>query len=146
MTETMTLNEAPVQTDIPLVDLASQHREVAAEIQAGFDEVIATTGFIGGPAVAKFEAELGRWWDRRHVVGVANGTDALELMMRAGGIGPGDEVIVPANSFIATASSVVRADSNASLPSSARPLVGVIITKLFDSVMVGGTPRVSKLR
>ena len=105
----MTLNEAPVQTDIPLVDLASQHREVAAEIQAGFDEVIATTGFIGGPAVAKFEAELGRWWDRRHVVGVANGTDALELMMRAGGIGPGDEVIVPANSFIATASSVVRA-------------------------------------
>ena len=85
----MTLNDAPLKIDIPLVDLAAQHHEVAAEVQAGWDRVLACTGFIGGPAVADFEAELGTWWGRRHVIGVANGTDALELMLRASGIGPG---------------------------------------------------------
>ncbi|MGZ4727891.1 MAG: DegT/DnrJ/EryC1/StrS family aminotransferase, partial [Acidimicrobiales bacterium] len=53
--------------------------------------------------------DFGAWWGRRSAIGVANGTDALELMLRAADIGPGDEVIVPANSFIATASAVVRA-------------------------------------
>jgi len=98
-----------VHAPIPLVDLAAQHREVADEVLAGFEQLMSTTGFIGGDAVTQFEEELAQWWGRRAVVGVANGTDALELMLRAAGIGPGDEVIVPANSFIATASSVVRA-------------------------------------
>ena len=96
-------------SNIPLVDLAAQHREVAEEVALGFERILETTGFIGGDAVADFESELAEWWGRREAIGVANGTDALELMFRAAGIGPGDEVIVPANSFIATASSVVRA-------------------------------------
>ena len=104
----MTTAAAPT-SKIPLVDLAAQHAEVAAEVAEGFERVLSTTGFIGGPAVADFESELAGWWGRDHAVGVANGTDALELMLRAAGVGSGDEVIVPANSFIATASAVVRA-------------------------------------
>ena len=96
-------------TEIPLVDLAAQHVEVADEVEAGFRDVMATTGFIGGARVEAFEQDFGAWWGRRSAIGVANGTDALELMLRAADIGPGDEVIVPANSFIATASAVVRA-------------------------------------
>jgi dTDP-4-amino-4,6-dideoxygalactose transaminase len=99
---------APV-VDVPFVDLAAQHREVAEQITAGFARVMAGTDFIGGAEVAAFEADLSRWWGREHTIGVANGTDALELMLRAAGIGAGDEIIVPANSFVATASSVVRA-------------------------------------
>ena len=98
---------APV-VEVPLVDLAAQHREVADLVQAGFDRVMADTDFIGGREVAAFESELGRWWGRDHVVGVGNGTDALELMLRGAGIGPGDEILVPANSFVATASAVAR--------------------------------------
>jgi dTDP-4-amino-4,6-dideoxygalactose transaminase len=104
----MTTAAAPTSM-IPLVDLAAQHAEVAAEVAEGFERVLTTTGFIGGPAVDAFETELAAWWGRDQVVGVANGTDALELMLRAAGVGSGDEVIVPANSFIATASAVVRA-------------------------------------
>ncbi|MGZ7015328.1 MAG: DegT/DnrJ/EryC1/StrS family aminotransferase, partial [Acidimicrobiales bacterium] len=95
--------------EIPLVDLVAQHAEVADEIELGFREVMASTSFIGGARVEAFEQDFGAWWGRRSAIGVANGTDALELMLRAADIGPGDEVIVPANSFIATASAVVRA-------------------------------------
>jgi len=95
--------------EIPLVDLAAQHAEVASEVEAGFREVMASTGFVGGARVEAFERDFGTWWGRGSAIGVANGTDALELMLRAADIGPGDEVIVPANSFIATASAVVRA-------------------------------------
>ena len=96
-------------TEIPLVDLAAQHAEVADEVEIGFREVMATTGFIGGAKVEAFERDFGLWWGRRSAIGVANGTDALEMMLRAADIGPGDVVFVPANSFIATASAVVRA-------------------------------------
>jgi dTDP-4-amino-4,6-dideoxygalactose transaminase len=98
----------PVTADIPFVDLASQHAEVAAEIEVGFRAVMANTAFIGGEVVGAFEEDLATWWGRSHAIGVANGTDAIELMLRAAGIGGGDEVIVPANTFIATASAVVR--------------------------------------
>ena len=87
--------------EIPLVDLAAQHAEVASEVEAGFRDVMASTGFVGGARVEAFERDFGTWWGRGAAIGVANGTDALELMLRAAGIGPGDEVIVPANSFIA---------------------------------------------
>ena len=96
---------------IPLVDLAAQHREVAAEVEAGFERVIHDTAFVLGADVAAFEREYADFCQVAHVVGVANGTDALELALRAAGIGqdPADEVIVPANTFIATAEAVARA-------------------------------------
>ncbi|GAA1831667.1 DegT/DnrJ/EryC1/StrS family aminotransferase [Pseudonocardia ailaonensis] len=95
--------------NIPLVDLAAQHAEVAAEVAEGWAQVLARTAFVGGPAVAAFEAEYAAYSGVEHVVGVANGTDALELALRALGVGPGDECLVPANTFIATAEAVVRA-------------------------------------
>ena len=94
---------------IPLVDLGAQHAEVAAEVAEGWAKVLARTAFVGGPAVAAFEAEYAEYAGVEHVVGVANGTDALELALRALGIGPGDECLLPANTFIATAEAVARA-------------------------------------
>jgi dTDP-4-amino-4,6-dideoxygalactose transaminase len=94
---------------IPLVDLQAAHAEVAEEVEAGFKRVIAETAFVGGEEVAAFEREYAAFGGVAHCVGVANGTDALELALRAAGVGPGDEVIVPANTFVATAEAVARA-------------------------------------
>ena len=94
---------------IPLVDLAANHRQVADAIAQGFARVLERTAFIGGAEVAEFEQAFGTFSGVRHCVGVANGTDALELALRALGVGAGDEVILPTNSFVATALAVVRA-------------------------------------
>jgi len=94
---------------VPFMDLTWQHAQVAAEVEAGFADVLQTTAFIGGPAVGAFEQEFATYSGTAHSVGVANGTDAIELGLRAHGIGRGDEVILPANTFIATAEAVDRA-------------------------------------
>jgi dTDP-4-amino-4,6-dideoxygalactose transaminase len=78
-------------------------------VAAGFAAVMDTTAFILGPAVEEFEKAYAAFSGATHCIGVANGTDAIELGLRAAGIGPGDEVIVPANTFIATALAVARA-------------------------------------
>jgi dTDP-4-amino-4,6-dideoxygalactose transaminase len=93
---------------IPLVDLKAAHEEVADEVRTGFERVLANTAFVGGEEVRLFEREYADFGEVAHCVGVANGTDALELALRAGGVGPGDEVVVPANTFIATAGAVAR--------------------------------------
>jgi dTDP-4-amino-4,6-dideoxygalactose transaminase len=95
-------------TDVPFVDLAAAHAEVAGEIAAGFDRVLATTAFVQGPDVGDFEREYAAFCGAAHCVGVANGTDAIELALRALGCGPGAEVVLPANTFVATAEAVVR--------------------------------------
>jgi dTDP-4-amino-4,6-dideoxygalactose transaminase len=94
--------------NIPLVDLAAQQREVDAEVREGLDEVFETTAFIGGKAVGAFELAYAEATDVAHCVGVANGTDALELALRACGVTAGGEVVLPANTFIATAEAVSR--------------------------------------
>ncbi len=94
---------------IPLVDLAAQHAEVADEVLVGWTEVLANTAFVGGPAVAAFEREYADFVGARHCVGLGNGTDAVELALRAVGVGPGDDVVLPANTFVATAEAVSRA-------------------------------------
>ena len=95
-------------TSVPLVDLAVQHAAVADEVAEGWRQVLAKTSFIAGPQVATFEAEYAAFTGARQCVGVANGTDAIEIALRALGVGPGDECIVPANTFIATAEAVHR--------------------------------------
>jgi len=97
---------------IPLVDLGIQHQQVADEVAAGFARVIGRGAFILGEEVAGFERDFAAFCDARHCIGVASGTDAIELMLRAAGIGSGDEVIVPVNTFIATALAVVRAGAS----------------------------------
>lgn len=94
---------------IPLVDLKAQHAEVADEIARGFEKVFERTAFILGDEVQAFEEAFARFCGTAWCLGVGNGTDAIELLIRALGLGPGDEVLVPANTFIATALGVLRA-------------------------------------
>lgn len=94
--------------NIPLVDLGLQHRRVADEVAEGFARVLANTSFILGPEAAAFERAYAEYCGVSHAVGVGNGTDAIELALRAVGVGPGDEVIAPANTFVATAGAIVR--------------------------------------
>jgi dTDP-4-amino-4,6-dideoxygalactose transaminase len=91
---------------VPLIDLKIQHRSIAAEIEAAIKNVCDNTAFIGGDAVKSFEEEFAAYCGAKHGVGVANGTEALFLALKALGVGEGDEVIVPANTFIATAAAV----------------------------------------
>ncbi|MEW1823718.1 DegT/DnrJ/EryC1/StrS family aminotransferase [Arthrobacter sp. NPDC080031] len=93
---------------IPLVDLGAQQEEIADEVEIGMKEVFAQTSFIGGPAVTEFEKAYAGFLGARHCVGVGNGTDAIELALRSCGVRSGGEVIVPANTFIATAEAVSR--------------------------------------
>lgn len=106
----MTLNDTVDNgTVVRFVDLGAQHSEVAEEIEAGLRRVIAATAFVDGPEVAEFEREWAAYCGVAQCVSVGNGTDAIELGLRAAGIGRGHEVIVPANTFIATAEAVTRA-------------------------------------
>ena len=93
---------------VPLVDLSAQFDEIDDEVRAGLDALFATTSFVGGPPVDEFEREYASFLGIQACVGVANGTDALELAFRAVGVSAGGEVILPANTFIATAEAVSR--------------------------------------
>ena len=94
---------------VPLTDLPAATRDVAAKVHAAWHQVVDSSAFIGGSFVGAFEDEWAQYCGTRVAVGVGNGTDAMTLTLRALGIGPGDEVIVPANTFIATAEAVVLA-------------------------------------
>jgi dTDP-4-amino-4,6-dideoxygalactose transaminase len=94
---------------VPLVDLRLQHQRIRDEVLAAITEVMDTTAFVLSPQVAVFERQFADYCGVAHTIGVGNGTDAIEIALRAAGIGPGDEVIVPANTFVATAEAVVRA-------------------------------------
>ncbi|WP_345801189.1 DegT/DnrJ/EryC1/StrS family aminotransferase [Microbacterium sp. AZCO] len=93
---------------VPMLDLGHQHRLVADEVAEGFARVLASNSYVLGREVEQFEREYGDYLGLAHVVGVGNGTDALELALAAAGVGPGDEVVIPANTFVATAEAVVR--------------------------------------
>ena len=88
---------------IPFVDLAAQQARLKSEIEAGIAGVLAHGQFILGPEVAALEEKLAAYAGVRHCISCANGTDALQIALMALGIGPGDEVITPAFSYIATA-------------------------------------------
>ncbi len=87
---------------IPFLDLSATYRELKPEIDAAVTRVLTSGYYIGGPEVEAFEDEFATWCGTAHTVGVANGLDALHLALRAMGVGPGDEVIVPSNTYIAT--------------------------------------------
>ncbi|QYF72846.1 DegT/DnrJ/EryC1/StrS aminotransferase family protein [Cryobacterium sp. PAMC25264] len=93
---------------VPFLDLVSQQAEIAEEVLPAWREQFTSAAFVGGAEVAAFEREYAAYIGVRHCVGVANGTDAVELALRAVGICPGDEVIIPVNTFIATAEAVTR--------------------------------------
>ncbi len=88
---------------INMVDLKGQYLKIKDEVDKGIMEVIETTSFIKGPAVQKFQSNLEKYLDVKHVIPCGNGTDALQVAMMALGLKPGDEVITTSFTFIATA-------------------------------------------
>jgi len=91
---------------IPLVDLKTQYQNLKIEIRAAIQAVMDRTDFVLGQDVELFEGEFARFVGVKHAAGVASGTDALTLILRALDVAPGDEVILPVNTFAATAFSV----------------------------------------
>ena len=97
------------QSQVPFVDLAAQYCSISAEINEAISKVIRETDFILGREVCLFEEEFAAFCQTKFAVGVDSGTSALELALRAYEIGPGDEVITAANSFIASALAISHA-------------------------------------
>ena len=91
---------------VPFVDLKAQYRTIAAEVEAAMQRVVADADFILGSDVVKFEQEFARFCEAEYAVGLDSGTSALELGLRAFGIGEGDEVITVSHTFIATAAAI----------------------------------------
>lgn len=87
---------------IQMVDLVGQYQKIKPEVDAALQRVINSTAFINGPEVKEFEKELGAYLGAKHVIGCANGTDALQIAMMALGLKPGDEVITASFTFVAT--------------------------------------------
>jgi dTDP-4-amino-4,6-dideoxygalactose transaminase len=129
-------------TSIPLVDLSAQHAAVAEEVAEGWREVLARAAFIGGPQVAAFEREYAEFIGVPHCVAVANGTDAIEIALRALGVGHGDECILPANTFIATAEAVSRAGATPVLVDCADDDTYLIDVKAVEDAV---TPRTAAI-
>ena len=102
----MTSLARPATEAIPLLDLRAQYESIQSEIREALDEVLRSQQFVLGPQGEALEQEIAQRCGVRHAVGVGSGTDALELALNVCGVGSGDEVIVPAFTFIATASAV----------------------------------------
>lgn len=91
---------------IPFLDLKSQYLSIKDEVINAVEHICNDTAFIGGKAVDIFEESFAKYCNASHCIGVGNGTDALWLALKAMNIGPGDEVIVPVNTFIASVEAI----------------------------------------
>lgn len=87
---------------VPFLDLAQLHRAIRSSLDAAYSRVLDSGWFIMGPELEAFESDFAQYCQVKHCVGVGNGLEALHLLLRAYGIGPGDEVLVPSNTFVAT--------------------------------------------
>lgn len=98
-----------MNTPIPLVDLRAQYEPLREEIHAAWDDILGSMRLFLGPNVQAFEKEFAEYCGVAHAIGVSDGTQALQIALRAAGIGQGDEVITVSHSFIATAEAIVLA-------------------------------------
>ena len=94
---------------VPFVNLGSQHAVIKRDLEQEFQRIFDKTSFVMGPSLSEFEQLYAQYCGVSRAIGVANGTDALTLALRALGIGPGDKVITAANTFIATVEAIVHA-------------------------------------
>jgi dTDP-4-amino-4,6-dideoxygalactose transaminase len=122
---------------VPLFDTRTPVEPLLPAIEAKVSEVIQASQFILGPEVAAFETELADYLGARHAIGVGNGTDAITLVLRALGVGPGDEVVVPSFTFYASAEAIP--------PTGARPVFCDVDPETFcvtpETVKAAITPR-----
>ena len=95
--------------NVPFVDLKAQYASLKPEMDAAIQSVLDRSAFILGPEVDEFEAAFARYIGVKHAVGVCSGTDALEMALTACGVGPGDEVVTTANTYIATCEAISSA-------------------------------------
>lgn len=126
-----------MRSPIPFVDLAALHAPLAPALEAAFRRVAGAAHFILGPELEAFEAEFATYCGCRHCIGTGNGLDALTLTLVAAGIGAGDEVIVPAQTFIATWLAVSHAGATP-VPVDIDPATCNIDTTLIEAAI---TPR-----
>lgn len=98
-----------MEFQVPFVDLKAQYAGIRLEIESAINEVVESAQFVGGPVLERFEREFAAFTGAAFAVGVGNGTDAITLALRAAEVGRGDEVLVPANSFFASAEAVSNA-------------------------------------
>lgn len=103
------MSVAATTAGVPLVDLAAVNADLAGPILEDIAELIRTGGFTNGPAVERFEREFAAWCGTAAAAGTSSGVSGLRLALQAGGIGRGDEVIVPAHTFVATVEAVTQA-------------------------------------
>lgn len=122
---------------IPLVDLNAQMQELREEIDEAIAESLNRCDFILGAAVSEFEANFASWLGARYAIGVGTGLDAISLSLLACGIEPGDEVIVPANTFVATALAVNRTGATLVLIDCDRETYNLDLNQLEQAI----TPR-----
>jgi len=94
---------------VPFLDLRTQFQSIKDELLPELEAIMSQAAFIGGPALREFEEEFARYCGAAHAVGVGNGTDALQLALRAADVGEGDEVITAANTFVATVEAIILA-------------------------------------
>src|ERR1700694_580818 len=122
---------------VPLFDTASTLAPLRGELRAAIEGVLESERFILGPQVEAFERELAAYSGAAHGVGVANGTDAITIALRAMGVGPGDEVVVPSFTFYASAEAIP--------PTGATPVFCDIAPATYcvtaDTVRAALTPR-----
>ena len=126
-----------MNVNVPFVDLKAQYESIKPEIDAAISDVISKTAFVGGTFLASFEKAFANFCNVRNCIGVGNGTDALYLAVRALGIGPGDEVITVANSFIATSEAITAAGAKVVFVDINPATYNIDVTKIEEKV----TPR-----
>lgn len=133
------MSAAIATTSVPFMDLARLHQPLKEDLRSAFDRVLSTSAFVLGEEVERFERNFAEFCGSQHCIGVNSGTAALTIMLQAAGVRPGDEVIVPAHTFVATALAVRHA--------SARPVCADVekATGLLDphAVEAAITPRTS---
>jgi dTDP-4-amino-4,6-dideoxygalactose transaminase len=122
----------------PFVDLKGQWAEVQAELLPEIGEIMAVGSFIGGQRVDRFETAFASFCGAAHCVGVANGTDALHLALRAAGVEPGDEVITVPNTFVATVEAIRQCGARPVLVD-VRPDTLLMDPQRLDSARTGRT-------
>jgi dTDP-4-amino-4,6-dideoxygalactose transaminase len=122
---------------VPLFDAATPRAPLREQLRGAVDRVLESEHFILGPEVSAFEGELASYCGARHAVGVANGTDAITIALRAMGVGPGDEVVVPSFTFYASVEAIIH--------TGARPVFCDIDPETYcitpDTVRAALTPR-----